>query len=356
MKANRGVGGVAILGLVLVLCPLSVLGQAPGWRSVTAGYLSRGDLGGAAGDLQGRFERLEAVDKPEACVLLAFLHDRLGEKDKARGWLVSFFETYGNPNVAFPYLGIAAGAEVEAYINSWRSRFPHCSSVSIVWPKKNPGPLPPQVLQLGLDMTNDAYYRFSGAEGILGGGMLHKGFNILSLDAWGFFDRSGSRAFTLDLKAGDIVLRTEVILSVGMTPEAEPPAEEQLAKTKGLIYELSVYVGSRLVVKSSKTDRASEPLKLNIKPVNLVANPLFKPPGEHDPFDPNQMGVPIPEALGIIAGVIKDLVTKKTPKTESSIEKATVVQFTFFRPGPAETETEVKVSVSIQTRSLASAR
>ncbi len=304
MRANSQAGLSAALGLVLIVFPWPGFSQLPGWRSATAEYFNQNDSMGAARYLQDGFANLEAGDKPEACVLLAFLNDRLGDKNKAKGWLLHFFETYGNPNVSFPFLGIVAEGDVEVYINSWRAKFPHVSSISIVWPKKNPGPMPPQALQLGLDMANDAYYRFSDATGILGGGVLHKGFNILNLSAESLFERSGSRVYVLDLKAEDIALKTEVALSVSLTPEAAPPAEEKLSKTKGMIYELSFYVGSRLVVKSSKTDRASEPLKLNIKPVNLRANPMFKPPGRHDPFDPDQMGVSIPAAIGVLTGLI----------------------------------------------------
>jgi len=354
MRANSGTA--AVLGCLIVALALPGFGQSAGWRAVTAEDLRHKDYLGAALYLQEEYGRMEAADKPEACALLAFVNDRLGDSAKAREWIAEYFETHGNPNLAFHYLGMVDEVELEAFINSWRTRFPHLSAVTIVWPKRNPGPLPPRYLQLGLDLTNDALYRLSDSGGILGGGMLHKGFNILDLEAGNLFERSGSRVYVLDLKAGDISLRTEVSLAVSLTGEAEPPAEEKLAKTKGLIYELSFYVGSRLVAVSQKTENASEPLKLKVKPVNLRANPMFKPPGREEPFDPDQMGVSIPDAIGIIGGLIKDLVTKKPKTYESSIDKATLVQFTIFRQGSAGAEVEVKASFSVKSRRLPSGR
>jgi hypothetical protein len=287
---------------------------------------------------------------------LAFLYDRLGDKDRARDWILRFFETYGAPNLSFPYLGIVADGDITAYLNKWRTRFPEVAAVSLVWNKKNPGPLPPQTLNLGVEMTNDAYYRLSDENGVLSGGLLHRGFNILNVSAESFFAHSGSHPFYLDLKADEVSLRKELTVSVSMTPEPETP-EQELSQSKAMQYDLSLYVGDRLILGSSRTEHPAEPLKLNIKPVNLKANPLFKPPGEHDPFDPSSMGVSIPEAIGLIAGAIKDLVSKKPKKPiEPSVERLGAVGISYYRQGPSKAEIEVKATISLQARTVPAER
>ncbi len=352
MRLARGSRSAAALGAMLLSLALPGASQLPNWRSTVADHLNQRDVMGAAQFLQDAANGLEADEKPEATALLAFLSDRLGNKTQARAWLFQFFETYGGPNVSFPYLGIVNEADVLGYINSWRGRFPAVSSVCFVWDKKNPGPMPPETLALGVDMTNDAYYRLSDEGGLRAGGILHKGFNIMSLSSEAFFDRSASHVFWLELKAGDILLKKEITISVNMTPEPGPTPEQKLSSTNSMIYDLSLYVGEQLILSSKRTELASDPLKLNIKPVNLVANPLFKPPGQQSIWDPTSHGISITGAIGVISGLIKDALKKKPKKAEAAYEKLSVLGLSFFRPGTSNVETEVKATLTLQTRSL----
>lgn len=343
---------MAALGAMLLGLVLPAASQLPSWRSTVADHLNQRDVMGAARFLEEAVNGLEADEKPEAAAVLAFLSDRLGNKTQARAWLFQFFETYGGPNVSFPYLGIVNEADVLGYINSWRSQFPVVTSVSFVWDKKNPGPMPPETLALGVDMSNDAYYRFSGEGGFRTGGILHKGFNILGLSSAAFFDRSGAHVFWLELKAGDILLRKEITISVNMTPEPEPTPVQKLSSTKSMVYDLALYVGEQLILSSQRTELAGDPLKLNIKPVNLPANPLFKPPGPGDIWDPASHGVSITQAIGLISGLIKDAFKKKPQTTESAIDKLSVLGLSFFRQGTSSAETEIKATLTLQVRGL----
>jgi hypothetical protein len=352
MRSSKLLAASATLGTLLLVWAPAARGQTPDWRSDVAGYFSQRDMPGAAGYLEEVMGRLEADEKPEAAALLAYLDDRLGNKTRARTELTLFFETYGGPNVSFPYLGLVAEAEVLGYINSWRAKFPDVLVVSMVRDKKNPGPMPPRELMLGLEVTNDCLYRFSDASGIMGGGMLHKGFNILTIPTSGYFDHSGSHAYSLDLKSGDIRVRKEITVSVSMTPEPAPTPQQEITETKGMAYDLSMYVGDQLITGSTRTERQTDPLKLNIKPVNLVANPLFKPPGQHDNFDPAQNGISILQAVGVISGLVKDLLTKKPVKAESAYEKLSVVGLSYFRTGPSNTEVEVKATLTLETKAV----
>lgn len=352
MRVTRRAIGAAASGAMIACLALSASAQPSSWRNTVSDHLNQQDVVGAVQFLGEALTRMEADDKPEATALLAYLEDRMGDKAEAKASLFQFFETYGGPNVSFPYLGLVGEAEAIGYINGWRTRFPEISSVSIVWDKKNPGPLPPESLWLGVEVTNDALFRFSNAEGIMGGGMVHKGFNIMSLSSAGFFAHSGSHVYFLDLKSGDIIIRKQITISVAMTPEEAPPPVKKLETTKDMTYNLSLYVGDRLIQSSTKTEQASNPLKLNIKPVNLAPNPLFKPPGQVDIFDPAQNGISILDAFKVITGLVKDAFTKKPKKVESEYDRLSVLGLTFFRSGPSNTETEVKATVSLTTASL----
>ncbi len=344
------------MSFVLGSLAFPVLAQTSDWRLETAGRFYQKEYRAAEADLRDRLPNMDQADKPYATALLAFLSDKLGDKKQTRDWILQFFETYGGPNLTFTFLDIVSEGDLSVFINAWRGRYPQISNITLVRRKDNHGPLPPEFVELGIDMANDAYYRFSDARGIMGGGILHRGFNIMAVPAEKFFEHSGPHVFVLDLKSEDLVLRKEVTIDVALTPEPSLEPEKRLAEGLGMEYKLSFYIGDRLVVTSTKLGQASNPLKLGVKSSNLVANPLFKPPGDIGPFDSRNLGFSIPKAIGLVTELIKDLVTKKPKKLESSIERLNALGITFFRSGAGGSEVEVKAWVSLQTRSLVAGR
>lgn len=356
MRRNRTVFIAGVLAALALSAAWPLLSQASDWRSMTGTYLYNRDFLNASEYLRERLPDVDPSEKPAVIALLAFLSDRLGNKTQARDWMLQFFETYGGPNLSLPFLDIVSEGDVTAYLNSWRSKYPQVTNLTLVRRRNNPGPMPPETVELGIEISADAFYRFSDTNGIMGGGLLHKGFNILGIPAEHFFDRSGAHVFVLDLKQGEVLLRKEVTVSIGLTPEEAPSAEKKLTEGIGMEYVLSLYFGDKLVVSSSKLGQAANPLKLDLKPTNLKANPLFKPPGQHDPFDPSMTGFSIPGAIGVLTGLVKDLLTKKPQKIEPMIDKVGSYVLTYFRPGAANAEVEVKATVTLQTRNVPAGR
>jgi len=342
--------------MLMLSVSLPLLSLPPDWRSTTANYFYNRDFLNASEYLREQLPNVDTSERPTVIALLAFLSNRLGNKTQARDWMLQFFETYGGPNLSLPFLDIVSEGDVTAYLNSWRSRYPQVTNLSLVRRRNDPGPMPPETVELGIEISADAFYRFSNTNGIMGGGLLHKGFNILGIPAEHFFDRSGAHVFVLDLKQGEVLLRKELTVSVGVTPEEAPSAEKALTQAVGMEYLLSLYFGDKLVVSSSKLGQATNPLKLDLKPTNLIANPLFKPPGQHDPYDPNLTGFSIPGAIDVLSGLVKDLLTKKPQKVEPTIDKVGSYTLTYFRSGAGSSEVEVKATVTLQTQNVPAGR
>jgi hypothetical protein len=356
MRRNRTLLIAGTLAALVLSSARPLFSQASDWRSTAGTYFYNRDFLNASDYLRERLADVDASEKPVVIALLAFLSDRLGGKTQARDWMLQFFETYGGPNVSLPFLDIVSEGDVSAYLNSWRSRYPQVTNLTLVRRRNAAGPMPPGIVELGIEISGDAFYRFSDAGGIMGGGLLHKGFNILGIPADHFFDRSGAHVFALDLKQGEVLLRKELTVSVGLTPEEAPSVEKTLTQGLAMEYMLSFYFGDKLVVSSSKLGQAANPLKLDLQPTNLKANPLFKPPGQHDRFDPSMTGFSIPGAIGALAGLVKDLVTKKPQKIEPIVDRVGSYVLTYFRPGPGNTEVEVKATVTLQTRNVPAGR
>jgi hypothetical protein len=316
------------------------------WRTEVAVYLGSAEYREAGGLLLSNYQSLEAVDRPEASALLAFIFKKQGEANSERRWLLEYFETQAGANTDFSFLDIAVEGEVTAFLNGWRMKYPRLSGVYLVTHKGENFLSAPADLVIGLEAPVEILYKFSDEKGPRQGGLLHRGLNLIALEAEGLFNASGTHVLTLDFKSGDIQLRKELALEVRLSAE---PASAGQPRPMDLEYSLKMFVGGNQVASSRKTGRDKNPLDLNIPPVNLRANPMFKPPHSNDPFDPDNRGVSILDAINVAYGLLKDLFKNKQEPYQSSIEKQTSVTYTYFQGSP-EGSGENQVSAVIMLR------
>jgi len=333
---------LAVLALIL-----SAIGPLYGnWRTDAAERVRSGDYRGASEALAAIYTGLEAADKPEAGLLLAFLFHKQGLPTSERKWLFEFFIGLGETQVDFGYLGASRGGEATAYVNLWRVKYPRLSGVWIVTHKGESAPAAPPALVLGLETQVEMLYKFSGEGGPQRGGVLHRGLNLIPVDARRLFDSSGSHRFSLDLKSGGVEVRQDLAVEVLLSEE---PVSSGGPKPMNLEYKVSLFAAGRQIALSRKTGRDKNPLALDIPEVNLRANPMFKPPAvSDDPFDPTNRGVSIMDAIGVVSGLIQDLFKDKKPPYQSAIEKKSAETYFYYVPAAGGGERRIKADVSLK--------
>jgi hypothetical protein len=208
-------------------------------------------------------------------------------------------------------------------------------------------PIPPRKVIIGIELENDAYYKLTYQENIMKAGLLHRGLNILSLEANNLFEKSGIHTFLLGLKVGDLVLEKEIKIDIHLdTPIL---SEKKEAENKNIEYELSMFVGNELIISSKKMHYDKFQLKLD--PPSMPKN--------YKPFHPNWRTDPFANSFSILDAVagIYDLIKKqKTKKSEGkpvkSIQKWQRIVTSFIRKDPEGVAREVKATITISTKDL----
>lgn len=333
---------------------LAVSSLSGSWRADVSLLVARGDARGAADIMDGIYAGLDASDKPDASALLAFLSRLRNDPGLERRWLFEFFVTLGEASADLSFLGPARGGEASAYINGWRIKYPRLAGAWIISRKGEGSSAPPPALILGLEAPVEMLFKFSDAGGTLRGGLLHRGLNLLPVETGRMFDSSGKHVFTVDLKSGGVEVRQELALEVTLSEE---PASAGAPRAADFEYKVTLFAGGRQVAASFKTGRDKNPLALDIPQVNLRANPMFKPPApSDDPFDPSNRGVSILDAVGVVTGLIKDLLKDKSRPYQSQIEKKSSESFTFYSGSGDGRERRVTALVSLTTRGLSHRR
>ncbi|MBN2199527.1 MAG: hypothetical protein JW747_06715 [Candidatus Aminicenantes bacterium] len=338
-----------------VLWPALFLGAAGAlcgsWRTDVADRIQAGDLKGASGMLSETYAELEPADKAEASALLAFLFRKQEDAGRERSFLFEFFVSQGNGQADFNFLGYPTSEEATAYLNAWRVRYPRLSGAWLVVPKGERSSAAPSELVIGLESPVEMLYKFSDESGPVRGGRLHRGWNLIPVDAVRLFDASRTHRYTLDLTSGGVEIRQDLELEVRLSAE---PSASAAPKSMDWEYKVTLFAGGREVATSLKTGRDKSPLALDIPEVNLRANPMFKPPSvSDDPFDPSNRGVSIMDAIGVVTGLLQDLLSDKTPPYESAIEKKRSETFAYYAGSERGREERVTAVVTLDLRGAA---
>lgn len=345
---------VPILAVVLLTGPA----LAADWKTDVRALIDppRRDLAAARSYLRESFDGLNAEDKPAAAEFLAFLARKAGDPRDELERVVACFETYGDADPAFDFMDDALAREFMLFWGKWKTTYPLASDFMILERTGDEHDSPPARLEVGFDLLNAAYYRFSDDGGTLAGGLWQGGFHILRLPFSGRYDRTGEIGFDLDLKVGELVVRKRLTIKVDVrssptfalppvvpVPASARPAPPPLRSVDG---EVSLYVGDKLILTSKKLSSKPAPLKITIPgPSPWGTKPFMVPRKDSPQF--NQ--VSIIDAVSLAIQAIKDIGKKRKAAAVSppSYRKIPALGFAFTRPGPSGTEVRYNASVSV---------
>jgi hypothetical protein len=342
-----------IAGLAL-LAALGATRASADWRAELANYFGEekaGDFKGAVGFLTGEIDSLADEDKPVACGILAYLHSQLGDRKNEYLRLGEYFEKYGAVGLAYNFLPLSTRNSVLRYLREWQLRYPWVLKIGFVSPggpaATFPAASPPETVLLGIEMASDVYYKLTDGENILKGGQFRRGFNAIALQARKLFREPGAFPYVLEFKAGDLVVRRELIIGVQMdlqgilgSPSGGPTNDEFI---------LEMFFGQELLASSRKTVFSTRDLGIEVPP----------PSGKYDPFGPGYQNDPkIPNSIPIMAipaailEAIKALKKKDEVEPVPPVELKTDIVVPFRRPNASGDMIEVRARVSLGLREM----
>lgn len=323
------------------------------WKVDISYYFGqRNDYQGAINYLRSHFEKIDEIDKPLVFILMAYSFERLVDKNKEYKWLGEYFEKCRGYRPLFDFLDETTAAAIINYIKNWEEEYPLIDEVTLINGRKYIGPAPPSNLIIGISIANDAYYKLSEEENILKGGLLKKGFNLISIEADHLFEKSGRHIYFLDVKSGDFILRKEIEIDIQLKSGKEEKGKE--SKAKNIEYKLSVFIGDELIVSSTKLHPYKPPLKVDI-PLTRGKYQPFGPEDKSDPFktDPFSSSFSIMNAVAGIYQLVKELKREKTKGKELyTIQKTQQIKTNFMRKNSEGLEEEIKAVITLKAKTL----
>jgi len=300
------------------------------------------------------YDWMEPAQKSDAAAILALCAGRQGDAQGEMRWVSEYFEKGKGQDSGFVFLDFLSQADVIGYLNVWRMKYPYVDEIALVQGIGKQALIPLGMMPIVIDISAEAYYKFSLGSNVLQAGQFKPGVNIIGLDAAELFLNPGHRTFLLELKSGSLILKKEIDLDVEVTMPARvprPAAEPALGKP--VDYTVSMYVGGELVVKSHKTEtplnwKTNVPVNTNTWGWNSNAVP------GSEKANPLNNSIDIPAAISYLYGLLKDLFTKKKKPEEPAPQVETVHDLSLTYPikDPDGRSEEMKIALKLRTRNL----
>lgn len=317
------------------------------WKSDISDYFgNRKDYKGAIDYLLSNFQKTDKIHNPIVKGLMAYSFHKLNNKSDEYNWLKKYFETYRGEEIIFSFLDSSTYVDICEYMTAWKRKYPLITETALIDGKIYNSSIQPAKIVIGIDIKNGAYYKLSDRNNIIKGGLLKRGFNIISITADDLFKKSGSHIYFLDLKADDLFLKKEIEIDIKL--DSHEQIKEPENKIENPEYKLFMFIGDELII-SRKKLAYSLPLKIEMPPWPKD----YKPFGPADKTNPAFNSFSIFSAVGAIYQLIKGLKTKKSPeKLASPIQKQKQITITFIRKNLEGVAKEVKAVITLKTRDL----
>lgn len=207
--------------------------------------------------------------------------------------------------------------------------------------------IPPGEIVLGVDMETEAFYKISTQDEVLQGGLLRKGFNSLNISSQGFFKKSGSHTFVLDMKSNGSLEKKEITIEVRLMPVymVQKRGEER----KKYEYSVSFFIGGRLIYSTKKIPLSDITFRLDLPPSQGVYNPFGQIDGMHKPVQ----SVSILDAIAGIYSLVNSMSSGKERKDQDeNIPRKQEIETTFVRKDSLGDVWQWRALVRLKTKTL----
>jgi hypothetical protein len=221
---------------------------------------------------------------------------------------------------------------------------PSITDIALIKTDSFDQPFPPRKLIVGVEISADAYYKLSSKGEIIKAGLLHRGLNLIHLEAAHLFQAPAIHTYLLGLKKEDIILEKEIIIDIRLETSTLFITE---ARYRNREYKLSMFVGDKLIISKKKTHHEALSPKTETPP-----SPRYQ-----EPFDsnfktsPGSNSFPILSAVAGILKLIKELKSKRE-KPKKTIHKQRQITTTFRQVDSEGVLKEVKAIITLTTEDL----
>lgn len=204
---------------------------------------------------------------------------------------------------------------------------------------------PPEKLVLGIDISVEAYYKFSDKENVIEGGFLRRGLNIVDIEAKGLFEESGTHVYFLDLKVGDFIQKKEIEIDIHLdTPGIVSGTPGQARDSE---YELSMFVGNQLIVTGKKVPFKGASFEIEKPPLPEGYGPFYEIEKEYK--NPMLNSFSILNAAGAIYDLVKKAIDKnKRQRVERPIQTHKQLTVTFLKRDSEGVSREVNARIELK--------
>ncbi len=207
--------------------------------------------------------------------------------------------------------------------------------------------VPPGEIIIGVEMEADALYKISGQDEVLEGGILRKGFNSLRISTRGFFEKSGSHVFVLDMKSGNSRERKVITIEVMLMPVyvVKKKGEEK----KNYEYSVSFYIGGRLIYSTKKIPLSDITFELDLPPSPGVYNPFGQIDGMYKPIQ----SVSILDAIAGVYSLVNSLSGEKEKESRGkTIQRKRQIETTFVKSNAQGDVWQWRALIQISAKTL----
>ncbi len=207
--------------------------------------------------------------------------------------------------------------------------------------------VPPGEITLGVEMEAEALYKISAQNEILRGGLLRRGFNSLRISTGGFFEKSDSHVFVLEMKSDDSLEKREITIDVRLMPVymVQKSGEER----KKYEYSVSFFIGGRLIYSTKKIPLSDITFRLDLPPSLGIYNPFGQIDGMYKP----PQSFSILDAIAGIYSLVDALGSGKDKENrDQTMQRKQQIETTFVKSDARGNVWQWRALIQLKTKTL----